>query len=371
MDEDNTNFECNLSGFTLSVLHAACSETESDAVSVQQTKDTETASEEEREAFFGDVRTKEFERLTATMKEQNDEAGNTETASEEGRFAFFGDVRTKEFDCLTATLDQQVDKAENHDVQAKPMIMKKESLQNQVETETIDTEETASEEERVAFFQSVKDAERKKLVEAFEREQVWKKEREERRTKKRQEQIRKMFEEFHKPAVSPLSASYLSPAQEPGPSNEHYHQYPSSSNTEYNIMLKASVSKLHERVQAFAEEQKDLQRKLEQSHATKPRADTEENKENIKLKIVIIWSYAKYISKFESHFNHILKYPSSSNTEYNIMLKASVSKLHERVQAFAEEQKDLQRKLEQSHATKPRADTEENKENSKFIIRYF
>ncbi|CAC5380606.1 unnamed protein product [Mytilus coruscus] len=282
MDEDKADFERNLSRFILSILYAACSETEADAVSDQQTKDTETASEEERAAFFGDVRTKELARLTATLKEQNDDAGNTETASEDERVSFFKDVRST---VLTATLNKQVDKAENQDVQAKPTIITEEIVQNQVETEALDTEETASEEERLAFFQSVRDAERKKLVEAFEKEKIWKEEREERRTKKRQEQIRKMFEEFHKPPVSPLSASYLSPVQEPGPSNELYHQYPSSSNTEYNVMLKASVSKLHQRVQAFAEEQKDLQQKLEQSHATKPRADAEENKENRHISI--------------------------------------------------------------------------------------
>ncbi|XP_076116306.1 uncharacterized protein LOC143083817 [Mytilus galloprovincialis] len=281
MDEDNEIFERNLSGFTLSILHAACSETETDAVSVQQTKDTETASKEEIEAFFGDFRTKELDRLTAIIKEHNDEASNQETASEEERISFFKDVRTKDLDSMYATLNTQVDKAENQDVQAKPVISTEEIIQNQA----LHTEETASEEDRVAFFQSVRDAERKKLVDAFEREKIWKEQREERRAKKRQEQIRKMFEEFHKPAVSPPSASYLSPAQEPGPSNEQYHQYPSSSNAEYNIMLKASVSKLHERVKAFAEQQKDLQQKLEQSHATKPRADTDENKENKHISI--------------------------------------------------------------------------------------
>ncbi|XP_071160539.1 caldesmon-like [Mytilus edulis] len=318
MDEDNAIFERNLNGFILSVLHAACSEKESDAVSVQQTlMDTDTASEEERVAFFGNARTKEFGRLIATMKEENDEAENTETASEEERIAFFGDARTKEFERLTATIEEQnaeaenietasedelvaffraarikeldrlmstlntqVDKVENQDIQAKPMIITEKILPNQVETEALDTEETASEEDRVAFFQSIRDAERKKLVEEFDREKKWKEEREERREKKRQEQIRKMFEDFHKPGFSPLSASY-----EPDPSKEQYHLYPSSSNTEYNIMLKSSVSKLHERVKAFAEEQKDLQRKLEQPHATKPRADTEENKENSHISI--------------------------------------------------------------------------------------
>ncbi|XP_063400312.1 trichohyalin-like [Mytilus trossulus] len=396
MDEDNAIFERNLSGFILSVLHAACSETESDAVSVQQALDTDTASEEEREAFFGNARTKEierltatmteqnaeaentetaseeernaffgnartkeferltatmkeqnneaentetaseeeiiaffgnartkeFDRLTATMKEQNTRAENTETASEEERIAFFGDARTKEFDRLTATtnkqnaeaenteteseeetiaffgearrkeldrltatlntqvdevmsaLNTQVYKVDNQNIQAKPKIITQEISYNQVETEAL-TEETASEKDRVAFFQSVRDAERQKLVEAFEREKKWKEEREERREKKIQEQIRKMFEDFHSPAVCPLSASC-----EPGGSKEQYHLYPSSSNTEYNIMLKSSVSKLHERVKAFTEEQKDLQRKLELSHAIKHRADTDENKEN-------------------------------------------------------------------------------------------
>ncbi|CAG2222506.1 unnamed protein product [Mytilus edulis] len=114
----------------------------------------------------------------------------------------------------------------------------------------------------------------KNLLKHLREKTISKEEREERR-EKRQEQIRKMFEEFHTPAVSPLSASY-----EPGSSKEQYHLYPSSSNTEYNIMLKSSVSKLHERVKAFTEEQKDLQRKLELSHATNPRADTDENREN-------------------------------------------------------------------------------------------
>ncbi|VDI79231.1 Hypothetical predicted protein [Mytilus galloprovincialis] len=266
MDEDNAIFERNLSGFILSVLHAACSETESDAV------------------------TKEFGRLAATMKEENDEAENTETASEKERIAFFGDVRTKEFERLTATFEEQnaeaedtetaIDKVENQEIQAKPMIITEKVLPKQVETEALDTEETASEEDRVAFFQSVRDAERQKLIEAFAREKKWKEERDERREKKRQEQIRKMFEDFHKPAVSPLSPSY-----EPGPSKEQYHLYPSSSNTEYNIILKSSVSKLHERVKAFTEEQKDLQRKLELSHATNPRADTDENKEKSHISI--------------------------------------------------------------------------------------
>ncbi|XP_071141975.1 flagellar attachment zone protein 1-like [Mytilus edulis] len=244
MDEDNAIFERNLGGFILSVLHAACSETESDAVSVQQTLYTDTASEEERVAFFGNARTKEFERLAATMKEQNAEAENTETASEEERVAFFGNARTKEFERLAATMKEknaegndtntaseeervaffgnartkeferlaatmkeqnaegndtntaseeervaffgndrineidrlmstmntQVDKVENQDVQSKPIIITKEILSNQVETEALDTEETASEGDRVAFFQSVRDAERQKLIEAFARE---------------------------------------------------------------------------------------------------------------------------------------------------------------------------------------------------------
>ncbi|XP_071122212.1 probable serine/threonine-protein kinase irlB [Mytilus edulis] len=317
MDEDNAIFERNLNGFILSVLHAACSETESDAVSVQQTMNTDTASEEERVAFFGNARTKEFGRLSATMKEENDEAENTETASEKERIAFFGDVRTKEFERLTATFEEQnaeaentetasedeliaffgaarlkeldilmstlntqVDKVENQEIQAKPLIITEKVLPKQVETEALDTEETASEEDRIAFFQSVRDEERQKLIEAFAREKKWKEERDERREKKRQEQIRKMFEDFHKPAVSPLSPSY-----EPGPSKEQYHLYPSSSNTEYNIILKSSVSKLHERVKAFTEEQKDLQRKLELSHATNPRADTDENKEKSHISI--------------------------------------------------------------------------------------
>ncbi|CAG2226029.1 unnamed protein product [Mytilus edulis] len=211
MDEDNAIFERNLGGFILSVLHAACSETESDAVSVKQTMDTDTASEEERVAFFGNARTKEFERLTATMKEQN-EAENTETASEEERIAFFGNARTKEFERLAATMKEQnaegndtntaseeqrvaffgndrtkeidrlmstmntqVDEVENQDVQSKPIIITEEILPNQVETEALDTEETASEEDRVAFFQSVRDAERQKLIEAFAREKNGKK----------------------------------------------------------------------------------------------------------------------------------------------------------------------------------------------------
>ncbi|VDI79229.1 Hypothetical predicted protein [Mytilus galloprovincialis] len=397
MDEDNAIFERNLSGFIISVLHAACSETESDAVSVQQALDTDTASEEEREAFFGsartkeiqrltatmteqnveaentetaseeernaffgnartkefkrltatmieqnveaentetaseeeiiaffgNARTKEFERLTDTMKEQNAETENTETANEEERIAFFGNARTKEFDRLTVTTQEQNAEAENTETEseeeiiaffgearreeldrltatlntqvdevmstlntqvdevmstlntrAKPKIITQEICYNQVETEAL-TEETASEKDRVAFFQSVRDAERQKLVEAFEREKKWKEEKEERREKKIQEQIRKMFEDFHSPAVCPLSASC-----EPGGSKEQYHLYPSSSNTEYNIMLKSSVSKLHERVKAFTEEQKDLQQKLELSHAIKHRTDTDENKEN-------------------------------------------------------------------------------------------
>ncbi|VDI79230.1 Hypothetical predicted protein [Mytilus galloprovincialis] len=245
-----------------------------------EAENKETESEEERIAFFGNARIKEFERLTATVKEQNAEAENTETASDEEIIAFFGEARLKELDRLMSTLNTQVDKVENRDVQAKPkIIITEDILNNQVETEAL-TEETASEKDRVAFFQSVRDAERQKLVEAFEREKIWKEEREERREKKRQEQIRKMFEDFHKPAVSPLSASYV-----PGPSKEHYNLYPSSSNTEYNIMLKSSVSKLHERVKAFTEEQKDLQRKLELSHAIKHRADTEENKENRHISI--------------------------------------------------------------------------------------
>ncbi|XP_063401870.1 trichohyalin-like [Mytilus trossulus] len=245
-----------------------------------EAENTETASEEERIAFFGNARTKEFERLTATMKEQNTEAENTETASDEEIIAFFGEARLKELDRLTSTLNTQVDKVENRDVQVKPkIIITEEILNNQIKTKT-QTGETASEKDRESFFQSVLDAERQKLVDAFEREKKWKEERDERREKKRQEQIRKMFEEFHKPTVCPLSTSY-----EPVPSKEQYHLYPSSSNTEYNIMLKSSVSKLHERVKAFTEEQKDLQRKLELSHAIKSRADTDENKEKRPISI--------------------------------------------------------------------------------------
>ncbi|CAC5381701.1 unnamed protein product [Mytilus coruscus] len=379
MDEDTANFERNLSGFILSVVYAACSESEADTLSDRQIKtddtdrtkmetnkergetaseeeraavfgslrntdldrltkainktrkqkvweEEDTASEEERAAFFRSVRSKQLDRLTANkeaVKEINTEMDietaseeeratffrnvrrkeldrltadkgaseeiNTdmdiETASEEERAALFRNVRSKELDRLTATLNNQNDEAGNQDVQTEPTIMNKEGLQNQGEAGALDTEETASEEERLDFFQSVREAERKKLVEAFERDKIWKEEREKRRMKKRQEQIKKMFEEFHKPAVSALSASYSSPEQEPGPYNEHYHQYPSNSNTEYNIMLKASVSRLHERVQAFVEEQKELQQKLEETHAKKPTADLEENKENRHISI--------------------------------------------------------------------------------------
>ncbi|CAG2230763.1 unnamed protein product [Mytilus edulis] len=292
MDEDNAIFERNLGGFILSVLHAACSETESDAVSVQQTIDTDTASEEERVAFFGNARTKEFERLTATMKEQKKQRtqkqrvkrkellslempepkrNDTNTASEEQRVAFFGNDRTKEIDRLMSTMNAQVDEVENQDVQSKPIIITEEILPNQVETEALDTEETASEEDRVAFFQSVRDAERQKLIEAFAREKNGKKK--ERRDERKKDRNRsgKCLRIF----INQQSVHY----------RPHMNQYPSSSNTEYNIMLKSSVSKLHERVKAFTEEQKDLQRKLELSHATNPRADTDENKEKSHISI--------------------------------------------------------------------------------------
>ncbi|CAC5395557.1 unnamed protein product [Mytilus coruscus] len=65
----------------------------------------------------------------------------------------------------------------------------------------------------------------------------------------------------------------------------------------------------------------------------------------------------------------IIQYPNNSNTEYNILLKASISKLHERVQAFVEEQKELQLNFEQAHSKKPTADLDENKENRHISIR--
>ncbi|CAC5395556.1 unnamed protein product [Mytilus coruscus] len=166
--------------------------------------DIETASKEERAAFFRSVRNNELDRLTVdkgAAKEINTEM-DIETASEEERAAFFKSVRSKELDRLTATLDKQNDEAGNQDVQTEPNIPKiinTEGFQNQGETEALDTEETANEEDRLAFFQSVRDSERKKLVEAFERDTIWKEEREKKRMKKRQEQIKKMFEEFHKP----------------------------------------------------------------------------------------------------------------------------------------------------------------------------
>ncbi|CAC5421544.1 unnamed protein product [Mytilus coruscus] len=291
MDEDEVNFERNLSGFILSVLYTACIESEADTLSDRQTKtgDTDkttlgtnkgkegTSSGEERAAFFRDVRSKELDRLIANKGDVEDmnTKKDEETASEEERASFFRDVRSKEVDRLTATLNKQSDEAGNQDLQTEPHIMNKEGV-----TEALETEETATEEERLAFFRSVRDAERKKLVEAFEQEKIWREERENKRMRRRQEKIKKMFEEFHTPAVSALSVSYSSTEQDPGPSNGHYHKYPSNSNTEYNILLKASVSRLHERVHAFVQEQKELQQHIEQTHAANPRAVPEEKKEN-------------------------------------------------------------------------------------------
>ncbi|VDI59528.1 Hypothetical predicted protein, partial [Mytilus galloprovincialis] len=68
--------------------------------------------------------------------------------------------------------------------------------QNHGETATLETEETASGEERSAFFRAVRDPVRLKFVEAFEREK-----RDQRRIKMRQVKIKKQFEEFHNQAV--------------------------------------------------------------------------------------------------------------------------------------------------------------------------
>ncbi|CAC5403763.1 unnamed protein product [Mytilus coruscus] len=222
-----------------------------------------------------------------------------ETASEEERDAFF---RSKELDILTATMNKQSDEAENQNVQTEQKIINKESLLNQGENRGTRNrthsytrkEENASEEERLAFFQSVRDVERQKLVEAFDREQIWKEESQKKRMTRKQEKIKKMFEEFHIPAVSAYPASYSSheQEQEPGPFNANYHKLIESlsiyllcsiqatviqSTTYY---LKHSVSRLHERVQTFVKEQKELQQHIEQTHSKKHRADLEENKGN-------------------------------------------------------------------------------------------
>ena len=69
--------------------------------------------------------------------------------------------------------------------------------------------ETASGEERSAFFRAVRDPVRLKFVEAFEREK-----RDQRRIKMRQEKIKKQFEEFNYPAVGILLSSYSSTKQD-------------------------------------------------------------------------------------------------------------------------------------------------------------
>ncbi|CAC5396593.1 unnamed protein product [Mytilus coruscus] len=210
MGEDKANFDSILSGFTLSVLYAACSEFDADTLSNRQTKtnDTdktviettnereETASEEERAAVFSSLRNTELDRLSkAENKTRNEQKAcnmhdqtnrgaieeiNTEkdkeTASEEERAAFFRDVRGKELDRLSANkravkeMHTEKDKetaseeeraaffkeftcrSKELEVQTEPKIMKKESLHNQDETEALDTEETVSEEDRLAFF---------------------------------------------------------------------------------------------------------------------------------------------------------------------------------------------------------------------------
>ncbi|CAG2220694.1 unnamed protein product [Mytilus edulis] len=169
---DEVNFERNLSGFILSVLHAACSESEAEALH-KTTLET----------------TKEIK----------------ETATEAERADFFRDIRSKELDRLTKTLNKQSDEAKNHDDLIQPKVINKEIVQIQgEETEAFETEEATSKEERLAFFQSIKERERK-----------WKEERESKRMRKRQEKIKQMFAEFHTPAVSPMLISYSSKEQEP------------------------------------------------------------------------------------------------------------------------------------------------------------
>ncbi|CAG2235066.1 unnamed protein product [Mytilus edulis] len=115
---DEANFDNNLSGFILSVLYAACSEMEADSLSDQRT------------------RTGDTDTITIEPNKEREE-----TVREEERVAVLGDFRNKELNRLTGTANQNRKGDETGD-------------QNHGETDTLETEETASKEERSAFFQA-------------------------------------------------------------------------------------------------------------------------------------------------------------------------------------------------------------------------
>ncbi|XP_076109538.1 uncharacterized protein LOC143078563 [Mytilus galloprovincialis] len=180
-----------------------------------------TNTDEECAAFYKSVRDAEYNKLVEAyekekiIKEEKErkrisrdeekldsaEVISAKEVTDEGEYSdFYKSVRDTEYNKLV-------------EAYVKERIMKKEKEANMKtrEQENVDSSEVISDEDEcAAFYKSVRDAEYNKLVESYGRENIIKEEKEKNRITREQEKIKKQFEEFWKPAADIDSLRHVS-----------------------------------------------------------------------------------------------------------------------------------------------------------------
>ncbi|XP_063420715.1 uncharacterized protein LOC134705932 [Mytilus trossulus] len=167
----------------------------------------ELTDDNERAAFYQSVRDAEYNRLVDAyakekmikeekernmiVREQEQIISAKELTDDNERAAFYKSVRDAEYNRLV-------------DAYAKEKMIKEEKERNMIvreQEQIISAKELTDDNERAAFYKSVRDAEYNKLVDAYTKEKTIKEEKERKRIVREQEQIKKQFEEFWKPAT--------------------------------------------------------------------------------------------------------------------------------------------------------------------------
>ncbi|XP_076098692.1 uncharacterized protein LOC143068482 [Mytilus galloprovincialis] len=165
METDNSSLEWNIRTLMVSLFQVAFSEIEANVMSVAQI-----------------VNCNETEMPLSNREEEI--TGDDECA------AFYKSVRDAEYNKLV-------------DAYAKEKMIKEEERNRIVreQEEIISTKEITEDNERAAFYKSVRDAEYNRLVDAYAKEKTTKEEKERNRILREQEKIKKQFAEFWKPAT--------------------------------------------------------------------------------------------------------------------------------------------------------------------------
>ncbi|XP_071160827.1 DNA ligase 1-like [Mytilus edulis] len=242
METDNSSLEWNIRSLLVSLFQVAFSEIEANVMSVAQifycinetemplnNREEEITGDDEGAAFYKSVRDAEYNKLVDAYakekiikeekernripREQEQIISTKEITEENERAAFYKSVRDAEYNKLVDAYAR-----ENIIQEEKERNRKVREQEKEDSSEVISTKDITDNDECAAFYKSVRDAEYNKLVDAYAKEKIIKEEKERNRIAREQEQIKKQFAEFWKPATDIDSPQRVS--QEPKDNKE-------------------------------------------------------------------------------------------------------------------------------------------------------